>query len=82
MVDPNEIEALKAAFRGAINSTESLAALREKIEGLDSHGDVSETDLAELARVTLAHAISSAALRGLVESMRARRGGASDEPVP
>lgn len=78
MADPNEIEALKAAFRGAISSAESLAALRERIEGLDSHGDVSETDLAEIARVTLAHAISSAALRGLVESMRARRSSVVD----
>ncbi|MCA1559627.1 MAG: hypothetical protein LC804_04945 [Acidobacteria bacterium] len=78
MVDPNEIEALKAAFRGAITSAESLAALREKIDGLDAHGDVSEADLAELARVTLAHAVSSAALRGLVEGMRARRGSVVD----
>ena len=82
MADPNEIEALKAAVRGAINSAESLAALRDRIESLDSHGDVSEADLAEIARVTAAHAISSAALRGLVEGMRARRGSVAIEPVP
>ena len=35
--------------------------------------DISDDELAELARVTLAHAVSAQALRGLVETMRTRR---------
>lgn len=73
MTDQNEIEALKAAFRGALGTTAALDALKDKVEALDAHGDVAADDLEELARVTLAHAVSSQALRGLIESMRTRR---------
>lgn len=74
MTDVNEIEALKASFRGALATGQTLAALEEKIAALDSRADVSEEDLAELARVTLAHAIAAQALRGLVVTMQTRRG--------
>lgn len=74
MTDPNEIEALKASLRGALSTAETLAAIRAKVEAFDSRGDVPADDLEELARVTLAHAIAAQALRGLVETMRTRRG--------
>jgi hypothetical protein len=74
MTDPNEIAALKASFRGALSTAESLAALNGRIESLDPNGEVSAADLEDLARVTAAHATASAALRGLVETMRSRRG--------
>jgi hypothetical protein len=73
MSDPNEIRALKASFRGAIDTAGALAALQAKIEALDEHADVGTDDLEELARVTAAHAIASAALRGLVNTMQNRR---------
>jgi hypothetical protein len=74
MADSNEIDALKAAFRGALSTTAALEALTDRIASLDH--DIGAGDLEELARVTLAHAVSSQALRGLVESMRARRSAA------
>ena len=73
MTDLNEIRALKASFQGALDSAAALEALKDKVLGLDSSADVSAADLEELARVTLAHAVSSQALRGLIEGMRARR---------
>jgi hypothetical protein len=74
MTDPNEIEALKASVRGALGTAETLAAIKAKVEAFDSRGDVPAGDLEELARITLAHAIAAQALRGLVETMRTRRG--------
>ena len=73
MIDTNEIEALKASFRGALAAAAALGALQERVEGLDSRGEVSGDLLEELARVTLAHAVASQALRGFVETMRRRR---------
>jgi hypothetical protein len=73
MSDPNEIRALKASFRGAIDTAGTLAALQGKVEAFDEHGDISGEELEELARVTLAHAVASAALRGLVSTMQTRR---------
>jgi hypothetical protein len=74
MPDPNEIRALKASFQGAIDSAQALEAIKARVMSLDSGADVSLEDLEELGRVTLAHAVASQALRGLVESMRARHG--------
>lgn len=74
MSNPNEIAALKASFRGAVGTAQTLAALAERIEALDPAGDVPADVLDELARVTAAHAIASAALRGLVNTIAARRG--------
>jgi hypothetical protein len=73
MTDPNEIEALKASFRGALGTAASLAALRDKVEGLDSRAEIAAEDLEDLARVALAHAVASTALRGLLETMKHRR---------
>jgi len=73
MADSNEIEALKASFRGALSTAAALAALEERVLALDPRADISAEDLDELGRVTLAHAVSSQALRGLFESIRARR---------
>ena len=74
MPDPNEIAALKASFRGALATAEALAALGRSIESLDAGADIEATELEEIARVTLAHAVAAQALRGLVSTMRARRG--------
>jgi len=73
MTDPNEIRALKASFQGALDTAAALEVLKTRIMALDANTDVSADDLEELGRVTLAHAVSSQALRGLIESMRARR---------
>jgi hypothetical protein len=73
MSDPNEIRALKASFRGAMDTAGALAALQATIEALDERADIGTDDLEELARVTAAHAIASAALRGLVNTMQHRR---------
>jgi hypothetical protein len=79
MTDSNEVAALKAAFRGALLTADSLGDLRGRIEALDPHADVAAADLDDLARVTAAHAIASAALRGLVKTMLARRGAGPAE---
>jgi hypothetical protein len=73
MTDSNEIEALKASFRGALSTAAALAAREDRVVALDSRAEIPGEDLDDLARVTLAHAVSSQALRGLIESMRARR---------
>jgi hypothetical protein len=73
MTDLNEIRALKASFQGALDTAAALEALKDKVLALDGSADVSVEDLEELGRVTLAHAVSSQALRGLIESMRGRR---------
>ena len=73
MTDLNETNALKASLLGALGTAGALEALRDKVMALDPGGEVSGDDLDELGRVTLAHAVSSQALRGFVESMRARR---------
>jgi hypothetical protein len=73
MTDPNEISALKASFRGALSTADALHALRDRIEALDVHADIPATDLDELSRVSTAHALASAALRGLVVTMLSRR---------
>ena len=73
MVDANEISALKASFRGALSTAAALQALQSKVQGIDPAADVGAEDLEELARITAAHAVASAALRGLVETMVTRR---------
>jgi len=73
MTDPSEIAALKAAFQGALRSGEALEAMREQVQSLDAHSEMPAPTLDELARLSAAHAIASAALRGLVNTMLARR---------
>ena len=79
MADPTEVEALKASFRGALGTVESLAALTDQIESGDPRADIAAADLDALARASLAHAIAAQALRGLVAAMRARREPRRDE---
>jgi len=73
MTDLNEMRALKASFRGALDTASTLAAMREQVEGIDDHGDIGADLLEEFARLTTAHAVASAALRGLVHTMQVRR---------
>jgi hypothetical protein len=73
MTDPNEISALKASFRGALATADALLALRDRIEAFDVHADIPAPELGELSRLSTAHALASAALRGLVVTMLARR---------
>jgi hypothetical protein len=73
MTDPNEIKALKASFLGALDTAAALTALASTIDTLDEHGEVSPALLDDLSRVTAAHSVASAALRGLVNTMLARR---------
>jgi hypothetical protein len=75
MSDPNEISALKASYRGALQTAQALADLSSRIEALSPPSDIGQADLDDLSRATAAHAIASAALRGLVNTMLARRGG-------
>ena len=73
MADPNEIAALKASFRGALSTAEALQRASDRVEALDPQRDISSEELEELARLTLAHAVASAALRGLINTMVGRR---------
>ncbi|HSC27119.1 MAG TPA: hypothetical protein VLD67_07590 [Vicinamibacterales bacterium] len=82
MTDRNENSALQASFRGALGTSAALEAWRERIEALDPDADLPAEDLEELGRITAAHAIASAALRGLVTTMMDRRGVASASRKP
>lgn len=73
MADPNEIAALKASFRGALSSAETLASLKERIEQISADADVSGELLEDLIRLSGANTVAAAALRGLVETMAGRR---------
>ena len=66
--------ALTASFRGAVKTADALAALAPGIEALEPQVEFPAGELEELSRVTAAHAIASAALRGRVTTMLARRG--------
>jgi hypothetical protein len=74
MADLTEIEALKASLRGARRASDALTNIAMRVDMADPHSDVSESDLEELQRLTLANAVAAQALRGLVESMLKRRG--------
>jgi hypothetical protein len=78
MTDPNELAALKASFLGALATASALEPLKDRVAALKPEGDLEAADLEELARVTLAHAVSAQALRGLIETIRARRDAAGD----
>jgi hypothetical protein len=71
MGESGETAALKAAVRGALDAGESLRALRDRIESIEADADAGLVD--DLARVSAAHAIASAALRGFVNRMLERR---------
>ena len=74
MTDTNEIEALKASVRGALSTAERLASLQPMVDAIDPRADVAADDLEQLSRAALAHAVAAQALRGLIETMRTRRG--------
>ena len=73
MADVNEIRALQASFRGAVSTAAALQSIQPKVDSLDAASEISGETVEELARVTAAHAVASAALRGLVETIIARR---------
>ena len=73
MSDYNEIRALKASVRGVLDTTKNLAAVQERVEALDDHSEVETGLLDDLVRLTSAHAVAAAALRGLVNTMQNRR---------
>ena len=73
MVDRNEIDTLKASFRGALSAAKALGALEQRITALDSHGDIDAETLEELARLAHANGIAAQALRGFIATMQARR---------
>jgi hypothetical protein len=72
MTDPNEITALQASFRGALNTAGRLTEIKDRVDALDPHGTLPADFLDELSRAALAHAVASAALRGLVNTIVAR----------
>jgi hypothetical protein len=74
MTDPSEITALKAAVRGAVHTASLVSGLADRVEALDAHGELDGSLVDELSGVTTAHAVASAALRGIVETIVARRG--------
>jgi len=80
MADLTEIEALKASMRGVRSSADALGSVAVKVEATDPHTDVSDADLDDLQRLTLANAIAAQALRGLVETMLKRRRKRDAEP--
>jgi len=78
MSDPNELGALKSSMRGVMASVQDLRPLAERVDALDPQEEVSETDLDDLRRLSLSHAVAAQALRGLVETMLKRRGKLAD----
>ena len=77
MADVNETRALKASLRGALDTATHLAAIQERVEGLDDHSEIAADLLDDLARLAGAHAVAAAALRGLVNTMLTRRGASA-----
>jgi hypothetical protein len=74
MVDVTEIAALKACLRGARSAAAALGGVAARIDGSGAGADVSDADLEELQRLSLANALAAQALRGFIESMLKRRG--------
>jgi hypothetical protein len=74
MTDTNEIEALKASLRGALAAAATLGQVEEKVMAIDPAAELAAADLEDLARVSLANAVAAQALRGLIDTMRTRRG--------
>jgi len=74
MVDVTEIAALKASLRGARSAAAALGEVAARIDSGGAGAEVSEADLDELQRLTLANAVAAQSLRGFVEAMLKRRG--------
>jgi len=77
MTDPNEIRALKASLRGALDTAAALAAFQATVEGLDDRGDIPAENLEAIAAAASGNAVAAAALRGLIGTMQTRRGAAA-----
>lgn len=73
MADVNEIRALKASFLGALEAARALETMKSRVMDIEADAEIATSDLEDLGRLTLAHAVASQALRGLVEGIRARR---------
>lgn len=73
MADVNEIRALKASLLGALEAARALEAMKSRVIDIEPDADIAAGDLEELGRLTLAQAVASQALRGLVETIKARR---------
>ena len=73
MGDANEIRALHASLLGAIDAAAALEPLTGRVMSIDGEADVTDDDMEEIGRLSLANAVAAQALRGLVESMRARQ---------
>jgi hypothetical protein len=74
MADRNELVSLKASLRGAIGASDALREILARIDALPPEGEPAAEDLDALSRLSAAHAIAAAALRGLVKTMLERRG--------
>jgi hypothetical protein len=74
MADPNELVSLKASLRGAIGASDALREILGRINAVPPGSEPSAEDLDALSRLSAAHAIAAAALRGLVKTMLERRG--------
>jgi hypothetical protein len=74
MADMNEIRALKASLLGVLEAARALDAMKPRVIDIEQGADIAAADLEELGRLTLAQAVASQALRGLVETIRTRRG--------
>ncbi len=77
---PTRFQPSKLLYRGALQTAQALADLSSRIDALSPPSDIGQADLDDLGRITAAHAIASAALRGLVNTMLARRGGTPAVP--
>jgi len=55
-----------------------LGPLADRVDALDPARDVPDSDLDDLRRLSLSHAVAAQALRGLVETMLKRRGKLTD----
>ena len=73
MTDVNETRALKSSLRGALETGSRLSEIQERVDALDDQLEIDTGLLEDLARLTAAHAVASAALRGLVNAMQTRR---------
>jgi hypothetical protein len=69
MSQAGRVEALKAAFRGVVRASDSLGALRERVEALSEKDEPDAELLADLTRIGAGVAVAAAALRALGESL-------------
>lgn len=68
--ETNALLALKNAWAGAIAASDRLRELAPSVEALPEDTDVRSLDLETYHNATLAQAIASQALRGLIEEFR------------